>query len=111
MGAAFANGTEREAWAEVWCDHCAHDHAITHVAESDVGTQSGADPGGCETLIGYDVNAGDVMPVEWVMPPDHLGHCLPSLMVCTRFTPCHHGRCTGDPHAEVRVELTGQVLR
>lgn len=100
---AFSNGTEREAWANVWCDFCVHDHAITHTTSPTV------DDGGCEILIAYDVAAGDIVPDQWTLEPPSLGFNQPSLMLCDSFEPCHRDRCAGDPLAEVRVEIVARV--
>lgn len=100
---AFSNGTERMAWTGVWCDHCAHDHAVTHTENPSV------DDGGCEILIAYDVAAGETMPEAWTPEPPSLGFHQPSFMLCSQFEPCHRDDCTGDPHAETRVEITARV--
>lgn len=98
----FANGTEGEAWMGVWCDYCVHDH--------DMHTGRG---GGCDLILMALAGACDSdswrWPEAWVPEPPSLGHNLPALMLCGQFEPCQRGDCEGDPHAEVRVEVTARV--
>lgn len=99
----FSNGTEERAWTAAWCEHCIHDHDISHTADG---------PGpGCELLLLAMLAGTDdwCWPETWIPEPPSLGFNLPSLMLCGKFEPCHRGDCTGDPHAETRVEITARV--
>lgn len=99
----FSNGTEQEAWASVWCAYCVHDHTM-HTDEG----------GGCDLFLAGAMLAGTDdwrWPEAWLPEPDDGRFSLPSRMVCSMFTPCHEGDCTGDPGAGDRservVEVTG----
>jgi hypothetical protein len=98
----FSNGTEGQAWTAVWCEHCVHDHDISHDPDG---------PGpGCTMLVEAMVGGDDWQwPEAWTAEPPSLGFNLPSLMLCGMFEPCHKGTCDGDPHAETRVELVARV--
>jgi hypothetical protein len=101
----FSNGTEERAWQSVWCEHCVHDHDISHASGGTMATP------GCE-ILALSVLAGTDdwrWPEVWIPEPPSLGFNLPSLMLCGQFEPCHRDDCDGDPHAEVRVEVTVRV--
>jgi len=100
-GRPFSNGTEGDAWMGVWCEHCTHDHGISH-ADAEVGE-------GCQIIL-LAMLGGD----EWRWPeawlPEPAGSfSLPSRMICGQFQPCHRGQCQGDPHAETRAAISAEV--
>ena len=101
----FSNGTERYAWTSAWCDHCEHDHSITH-DEDDVEPYRS-----CDLLLGMDLaDYGKfAWPEAWVPEPTDGRFELPSRMVCLKFKPCHVGDCDGDPYVETRVSVRAEV--
>jgi|GEM_PF-2575228 len=97
----FSNGTERQAWENVWCSSCTHDHDISH------GTKG--DGPGCDLLMAIELDEfPENWPEAWLPEPDDSFH-LPSLTVCARYTPCQRDRCDGDPLAEIRANVVAHV--
>lgn len=99
----FSNGTEGDAWMGVWCEHCTHDHSITHGDVDATGE-------GCQIILLAAAQSAD----EWRWPeawlPEPAGSfSLPSRMICGQFQPCHQGSCEGDPHADVRAAISAEV--
>lgn len=93
----FSNGTEGDAWIAKWCAYCTRDHNI----HEDHGLP------GCSLM---DVAMfTDEWPEGWLPEPDDGHFALPSRLICTAFTPCHEGKCTGDPGAESRSERVVEV--
>jgi len=98
-GVPFANGTEFEAWENVWCRYCAHDHGFTeHLSCGD----------GCELVLAAMTDPL-TLPEGWLDVPEGYGWHLPSHMVCLRFKACTTAECTGDPAPEQRVALVAKV--
>jgi hypothetical protein len=98
----FSNGAEGEAWMMLWCEHCVHDHDISHDA-------AGSGPG-CELILAAMMGGDDWRwPEAWLEPPPSVRRRLPALMLCGMFEPCHLDDCTGDPLAETRVEIVSFV--
>ena len=96
----FANGTEHRAWEAVWCEHCRHDHDMSHSNDME-----GA---GCDLMLAATVDP-DRLPEGWLDVPEGYGFNLPSHMVCLRFESCTEGTCTGDPAPEQRADLVAKV--
>lgn len=95
----FTNGTEGDAWAWAWCNHCAADHSM-----------HGNDPDGsdaCGIMLEAVMDLPNGWPEAWLPEPDDGSFALPSRMVCLAFQPC--GECGGDPGAEDRAERVAEV--
>jgi len=101
----FSNGTEGQAWMDVWCAHCANDHTMHSVDDREAGPEGFV---GCQ-IIGASMIGGDDWrwPEAWIKPPPDLDNHLPSLMLCGMFTACEP--CGGDPLSEVRINVIRTV--
>jgi hypothetical protein len=101
----FSNGTEGQAWMSVWCEHCTHDHDISHPGAT-------LDEPGCDLILHAmmpDFPCDDFpWPEAWLPEPTG-SFSWPSRMICGQFQPCEQGDCTGDPHAEVRAAVVAEV--
>lgn len=98
----FSNGTEQQAWENVWCAYCVHDHD----------QHDGTYGPGCELYLAGAMLAGTDdyrWPEAWLPEPDDGTFGLPSRMLCGQFKPCHEGDCTGDPGAVERAERVAEV--
>lgn len=93
----FSNGTEGGAWTAKWCDYCVRDHGLHNGGESQPM---------CDLVM---TSMCDEWPEGWIPEPDDGRFFLPSRMICTAFTPCTEGTCTGDPGAEARAERVAEV--
>jgi hypothetical protein len=96
MSSVFSNGTEGYAWMDVWCNHCAHDHAMHN---------DGNGPG-CGVVI--HMMTSDEWP-EAIMPEPPGEFHLPPLHLCGMFTPCTS--CGGDPLADVRSNVIAHTTQ
>lgn len=94
----FANGTEGDAWMAAWCQHCVHDHGMTH-------HDSCGD--GCDLILGAMLD--QPWPEAWLPEPDDGSFSLPSRLICGQFQPCTLGDCSGDPAPEARAERVAEV--
>ena len=97
MSVVFSNGTEGDAWMNVWCRHCAHDH------DQHDGTEL-TNVGGCEVVM--HMMTSDVWPEAILREPEGEFH-IPPLHLCGVFTPCEP--CGGDPLAETRSNVVAYV--
>lgn len=96
----FANGTEGSAWSSAWCASCAADHAY-----HEDGADGTGDPAGCP--VWFRALAGETVPefsqrdgAPFVLPPD---------VVCSGYTPCELGTCSGDPEPAARAAARRRV--
>lgn len=96
MSVVFSNGTEGQAWMNVWCAHCALDH--------DQHEGQPMDNGGCDLVL--HMMTSDVWPEAIVPQPPGEFH-LPPLHLCGMFTPCND--CGGDPLAETRANVVAHT--
>lgn len=96
----FSNGTEGYAWMDKWCAYCAHDHG----AHNDTYENT------CELIALAMIDEVDESNEAWVAEPDDGEFHLPSRMLCTLFQPCTNDDCDGDPHAETRAAIVGEVM-
>lgn len=100
MSKLFANGTEGEAWAHVWCHACAHDHAYHP------GGDDGKATDGCSIILEM-LQSDDVPDAITPEPADVLGFHMPPLHLCASFIPCEP--CGGDPNPEIRANVVRVV--
>lgn len=103
-GFPFFNGTEENAWMDVWCRLCVHEHDMSH--------NEGLE-GGCSVLSDYFIGTmGDSNEWNWPeawLPEPLNSFSLPSRMVCGMFEPCTKDNCEGDPHTDLRAEIVQDV--